>query len=187
MNQEKTSTAGQVMGIIGIVLGIISLIVAFIPCVGVVAFLPAGLALIFSVISIVQASQGYGSKGLGIAALIISVVAILVAALWLMVISSGASFITNKVINNSDKIEKFGKEFEKSFNEEMEKSNIDMNAVSDSLENALRDLEDQMDKADGTINEETAQKAAKSAAKAIRKATEGIKIKIEIDTTKNHK
>ena len=55
MEEYKKSTEGQVMGIIGIVMGIISLIVAFIPCVGVVAFLPGGLAIIFSIVSIVQA------------------------------------------------------------------------------------------------------------------------------------
>jgi len=181
MEPEKTSTAGQVMGIIGIVLGIISLIVAFIPCVGVVAFIPAGLALIFSIISIVQASQGFGSKGLGIGALVISLVAILIAALWLVVFSN-ASMFANKLIKNSDNFDNIGKEFEKTFKDEIDKS-IDMKAVSDSLENALRDLEDEMDKANGTVNEETANKAAKAAAKAIIKATEGIKAKK--DTTKN--
>jgi len=185
MNQEKTSTAGQVMGIIGIVLGVISLIVAFIPCIGVVAFIPAGLALIFSIISLVQATNDYGSKGLGIGALIISVVAILVAALWLMVLSNGAAFISDKIIKNPEKFEKFGKEFEKSFKEEMEKENINIDAASDSLESALRDLEKEMDKVDGTIDEKKVHDAASSAAKAIKKATEGIKIKVEVnvDTT----
>ena len=175
MDQERTSTAGQVMGIIGIVLGVISLIVAFIPCVGIVAFVPAGLALVFSIISIVQASRENGSKGLGIGALIISFVAILVAALWL-VLFSGASVIADKVIKNSDKFEKFGKEFEDAFDEEMDK-NFDMNTLSDSLEEALNELEKEMDKLEGTIDENDAREAGKATAKAIKKAAEGLKTK----------
>lgn len=184
METQKTSTAGQVMGIIGIVLGIISLIVAFIPCIGVVAFIPATLALIFSIISIIQASQGYGSKGLGIGALVISVVAILVAALWLTILSNGAAIITDKIINHSDKIEKFGRDLEKSVNEEIEKD-VDMNSVSDSLEKALKNLESEMDKVEGTVNEKTIHDSASAAAKAIKNATEGIKIRTDSTKTNN--
>ncbi len=182
MEQEKTSTAGQVMGIIGIVLGVISLIVAFIPCVGVVAFIPGVLALVFGIISISQASRENGSKGLGVGALIISIIAIIVAALWLMIFS-GASVIADKIIKNSDQFEKIGKEFEKSFNDEMDK-NFDMNTVSDSLEKALQELESEMDKMEGTIDEHDAHDAGKAAAKAIKKATEGLRTKKDSTTNK---
>jgi len=181
MNQERTSTAGQVMGIIGIVLGVISLIVAFIPCVGVVAFIPGILALIFGIVSIAQASSDNGSKGLGIGALIISIIAIIVAALWLMIFS-GASVIADKFINNSDQFEKIGKEFENAFDEEMDK-NFDMNTVSDSLEQALKELESEMDKMEGTIDEQDARDAGKATAKAIKKAAEGLRT--NTDSTKD--
>ncbi len=161
------------MGIIGIVLGVISLILAFIPCVGVVAFLPAGLALVFSIISIVQASRDYGSKGLGIGALIISMVAILFAALWLAIFS-GASIIANKAIQDPDNFERFGREFEKAFKEEMKKD-YEMDAVSDSLEAALRELEDEMEKMHGTDDQEHAKKAAEAAAKTIKRTAKGLR------------
>lgn len=126
------------MGIIGIVMGVISLIVAFIPCVGVVAFLPGGLAIIFSVISIVQATKGNGAKGLGIVSLVVSSLAILLAATWLMVFS-GVSMIANEAINDPEKFEKLEKgikeAFEGDFDEEISKPRID------SLENKLRELE----------------------------------------------
>ena len=105
MEQVKTTTEGQVMGIIGIVLGVISLIVAFIPCVGVVAFIPGILALLFSVISIVQASRGNGSKGLGIVALVVSCLAILLAALWLSVFS-GVSMVATEALRDTKKFER---------------------------------------------------------------------------------
>ncbi len=139
MEPQKTSTEGQVMGIIGIVLGVISLIVAFIPCVGVVAFLPGGLAIIFSIISIVQASRGNGAKNLGIASFVISSLAIIIAAAWL-IIFSGVSVITNNAMKDPDLFEQIGKDIKDAFDDEVddERSSVKI----DTLENVLRELED---------------------------------------------
>ncbi len=175
MNIETRTTAGQAMGIIGIVLAVISLVLAFIPCIGVVAFLPGALALIFSIISIVQASNGYGSKGLGIGALIVSLISILLAAAWLAIFS-GTIMLADKAIKNSDKIEIFGEEFGKALEKELGDDNVQIEIVSDSLENALRELERDMDSLSGTDDEKT-RKAARAAAKAVKKSS-----KIVIDT-----
>lgn len=140
MEQVKTTTEGQVMGIIGIVLGVISLIVAFIPCVGVVAFLPGTLAIIFSVISIVQASRGNGSKGLGIVSLVVSCLAILLAALWLSIFS-GVSMVASEAFKDKDKFERIEKGIKDAFNDDLQ----DRSSINrlDSLENRLRLLEDE--------------------------------------------
>lgn len=181
MNVETKTTAGQAMGIIGIVLAVISLILAFIPCIGVVAFLPGALALVFSIISIVQASNGYGSKSLGIGALIVSIISILLAAIWLALFS-GTMLFADK---NADKIELFGEEFGKAFEKEMGKKNIHIEIVSDSLENALRDLENDLKDTNGTINADKARKAGQATAKALKKSakviidTDSVKIRIE--------
>ena len=84
------TTAGQTLGIVGLVLGILALIVAFIPCVGVIALVPGLIAVIFSVIALVQANQNNGAKGLIIAALVVSILATSIAAIWGIVIG-GAS------------------------------------------------------------------------------------------------
>jgi hypothetical protein len=137
MEEYKKSTEGQVMGIIGIVLGVISLIVAFIPCVGVVAFLPGGLAIVFSIISILQASKGNGSKSLGIISLIISGIAVVIAAAWLMLFS-GLSFIANETMKDPKKMENIEKEIREVFRDfDDEKTS----KTIDSLENKLRNLE----------------------------------------------
>lgn len=145
MEEYKKSTEGQVMGIIGIVMGIISLIVAFIPCVGVVAFLPGGLAIIFSIVSIVQASRGNGSKSLGIVSLVVSSLAILLAAAWLMLFS-GISYVANEAMKNPNQFEQLEKGLRDAFKdiEDME-VNIEIQEKTtvriDSLENKLRYLE----------------------------------------------
>jgi hypothetical protein len=140
MEPNRRTTEGQVTGIIGIVLGVISLIVAFIPCVGVVAFLPGGLAIIFSIISIVQATRGNGSKGLGIVSLVVSSLAILLAVAWLMLFS-GVSLIANEAINDPEKFEILEKGIKDALKGDLDD---DSNKPRiDSLENQLRKLEDE--------------------------------------------
>jgi hypothetical protein len=140
MEPIKTTTEGQVTGIIGIVLGVIALIVAFIPCVGVVAFLPGGLAIIFSVISIVQASKGNGAKGLGIAALIVSVLATLLAAAWL-VLFSGLSIIANESIKDPKTVDRIEQVIKEAFKDE--EDDLPNKQRIDSLENRLRAIEEE--------------------------------------------
>lgn len=94
MNWERTSTEGQLAGVVGIVFGIISLIVAFIPCIGIIALFPGLLAIVFSITSIVQASRGNGSRGLGIAALLVSLLSILIAVIWLVIIGGGSILLS---------------------------------------------------------------------------------------------
>ncbi|MDD2197065.1 MAG: hypothetical protein PHE03_07380 [Bacteroidales bacterium] len=142
MEPIRTTTEGQVTGIIGIVLGIIALIVAFIPCIGVVAFLPGGLAIIFSVISIVQASKGNGSKGLGIAALIVSVLATLLAAAWLLLFS-GLSIIANESMKDPTTVKRIEQVIKEAFNDE--EDDLPSKQRIDSLENRLRAIEKEKD------------------------------------------
>lgn len=192
MDYPRTSTEGQVMGIIGIVLGIISLVVAFIPCVGIVAFFPGVLAIVFSVISILQASKGNGKKGLGIAALVVSIISVVIAAAWLIIIS-GTAIFADEVLNKSG----FEKEFKEAFEKEIG-DEIDRKSITDSLEKALRDLEEDLENLDTTSIEmsdkEAARKVGTAAAKALKKTAEGlresnvnVKVIINSDTLKTKK
>ena len=138
MEPHKTSTEGQVMGIIGIVLGIIALIVSFIPCVGAVALIPGGVAVIFSVISIMQASRANGGKALGVVSLVISGLAVIIAIAWL-VFFGGVSSMASKSFKDSEVFDQIGKELKevlKEIDEEYDSGRID------TLENVLRDLEE---------------------------------------------
>lgn len=176
MDQETRTTAGQVMGIIGIVLAVISLILAFIPCIGIVAFLPAGIAIIFSVVSIVQATNGYGSKSLGIGALVVSIISVLVAAIWLSIIASSG--------NGSTKIEAFSKEFSREFRRGIkdgfeDEDHATIRVESDSLEKTLRELEGDLKSIKITIDD----KPSKNGKKGKKKVAT---ITIESDSAKVH-
>ncbi|MDD3567250.1 MAG: hypothetical protein PHT92_02510 [Bacteroidales bacterium] len=140
MEEYRKSTEGQVMGIIGIVMGIISLIVAFVPCVGVVAFLPGGLAIVFSIISIVQASRGNGAKSLGIISLVVSSLAIILAAAWLIILS-GAITIPHRGPNDPAQLEQIEKGLRNAFKDLDIETQDHTTEKIDSLENKLRYLE----------------------------------------------
>ena len=143
MEEYKKSTEGQVTGIIGIVMGVISLIVAFIPCVGIVAFVPGGIAIVFSIISIVQANRGNGAKALGIVSLVVSSIAVIIAAAWLMLFS-GLTTIANKAINNPEQLEVLENELRDIFKDlDNQTHEIDETSKTkiDTLESQLRNLE----------------------------------------------
>ncbi|MDD2550584.1 MAG: hypothetical protein PHD00_10880 [Bacteroidales bacterium] len=142
MEEYKKSTEGQITGIIGIVMGIIALMVAFIPCVGAIAFVPGGIAIVFSIISIVQANRDNGTKALGIISLVISALAVLIAAAWLMIF--GGLAVANTAINNPEKLDAIENELHDVFDDfdlKPQKAEKATESRIDSLESRLRKLE----------------------------------------------
>lgn len=103
-NYSYNQPNGQTAGIIAIVLGIISILTAFIPCLGVFAIIPAVITLIFSTISIVRASNTSSPRGLSIAGFALAAAALLIATLW-------AASLRNTVIFN-DSPTRFGRLFD---------------------------------------------------------------------------
>jgi hypothetical protein len=77
--EEQKSTAGKGLGIAGLIIGIIALLISFIPLFGIIAVYVGGLALILSIIGLILAVQKKASKGLIIAALIISALSVGIA------------------------------------------------------------------------------------------------------------
>ncbi|HDP76356.1 MAG TPA: hypothetical protein ENN49_10955 [Bacteroidales bacterium] len=175
MSVEVKTTAGQAMGIVGIVLAVISLILAFIPCIAFVALLPAALSLFFSIISIIQATNGYGSKGLGIGALVVSVLSIFLAVMWLTVISGGFSVLKN-LDEHPGKIEIFGRELEKELND----ANIQIRIETDSMVKTLRQLEGESDSIKViTIKKSKSTKSSNTQGARITIDTDSVQIRIE--------
>ncbi|HUW05105.1 MAG TPA: DUF308 domain-containing protein [Williamwhitmania sp.] len=92
----KQTTAGQTLGILGIVLGIIAFLISLIPCVGIIAIVPGIIAIVLSAIGLDQARRSNGAKGLGYAALSISIIATLIATAWLF-FTGGLAYFVNKM------------------------------------------------------------------------------------------
>lgn len=66
------------MGIAALVLGIISIIIGFIPLCGSIALLPAIIGLILGIVDTVQKSKKGEKKGVSIAGLVLSAIAVAV-------------------------------------------------------------------------------------------------------------
>ena len=74
------------MGIATLILGIISFILSFIPICGLVGLLPAIIGLILGIVEVVKKSKAGEPKGLGIAGIILTSIALVVSIVWNLVI-----------------------------------------------------------------------------------------------------
>ena len=78
MTEEKQKK-GNPLGLTAMVLGIVAAVLAFIPCMGWLAFIPGILAIIFGVISLKKVNAGEAdNKGMSIAGLVCGLVAVII-------------------------------------------------------------------------------------------------------------
>ncbi len=135
MTNEK-SNAGQALGIAGFVLGLLALIISFIPCLGTYALFPGIIAVIFSAIALSQASKANASKGLIIAALVISLLGSIIASYQYYALKQVANNLENvskQLQEASEDLEEFNDEFDDAVNDAS--GDLDSEDVSDEVEN----------------------------------------------------
>lgn len=104
------------MGIAALILGIVSIIIAFVPFCGIIAFLPAIVGLILGIIDLVLKSKQKQSKGVSIAGVILSALSIVIMVFWFFVF--GMALSSNEV---QKEFEKLGDDIQKEI--EMETNN----------------------------------------------------------------
>lgn len=95
------------MGIAALVLGIVSIIIAFVPFCGIIAFLPALVGLILGIIDLVIKNKQNQNKGTSIAGVILSSIAIVIMVFWF--------FVFGMALNSDDLQREF-----KNFNDEIQ-------------------------------------------------------------------
>ncbi|MCE3258759.1 MAG: hypothetical protein K0S12_400 [Bacteroidetes bacterium] len=96
MEQNNTTTpangnAGKGLGIAGMILGIVAIIVSFVPCFGWWAVVLAVVGLVLSVVSMSQAKKAGASKGMAIAGMICSILAIIIGSIWIFIIAKATT------------------------------------------------------------------------------------------------
>lgn len=79
------------MAVAGLVLGIMAIVISFIPCIGLLAIMPAILGIIFSVVGLSQAKKTGQGKGMAIAGLVLSLLAIAWIPIFILLIMGGAA------------------------------------------------------------------------------------------------
>ena len=167
MEEQKTS-AGQGLGVAGLVIGILAAILAMIPCVGWIAIIPGVIALALSLVAFSQANKGNGSKGVIIGALVVSIIAIsigLVQIVFFAAVATEGGNIKNKI----EKVAReFGDEFEDEYGKDIDEALED---VEKSIEEIGEDMEETMEKLeedDELSDDEKAAKMGKAAGKAMK-------------------
>jgi len=114
--EDVNKNTGQGIGVAALVMGIISFVVAFIPCIGILALLTAIIAIILGAVGISQASRDGSPRGMMLGGLIVGIIALFVSITQIVIIaglSDNAEYFGKKIENIVKDIEKdFMKEFE---------------------------------------------------------------------------
>jgi len=99
--EEPKSTAGQGLGIAGLVLGILAIPMGLIPCTFYIGILFGIIGIVLSLVALSQANRGYGPKTLIIAALICSIVGLTFASVWGFAFSRGGARMIREIIREN--------------------------------------------------------------------------------------
>ncbi|MBN1388837.1 MAG: DUF4190 domain-containing protein [Bacteroidales bacterium] len=149
--EENRTNSGHGMGVAALIMGIISVVVAFIPCLGLLAFFTGIVAIVLGAIGISQASRANAPKGLGIGGLVTGALALLISIAQIVFFagfSKNFDFI-------GDRIEEAFEEVEKDIREDFEKGDfkITIEDGEDKIEiegtATKKDLRDKLEKLEG--------------------------------------
>jgi len=133
--QIQKTNAGKGLGIAAFIVALVAIVISFIPCLGMYALVPGIIAIVLAIIAFSQAKKGNGSKGLIIAALIISIVGTSIAGWQLYVIMNAKSIIDEDLIENFNKVDT--KSLEDELNDAMNQSLDSLNSSVDQMQNGL--------------------------------------------------
>jgi hypothetical protein len=137
--EQQRSTAGQGIGIAGLVLGITAIPLAVVPCTFPLALLFAAGGIILSAVGISQASKMIGAKGMPVAGLVVSIIAMMIALMWGLFIASAID--KDSEFWKEGFIEKISKHVEKDIEGTFEELDKEFEKVNKDLEDVLDDLE----------------------------------------------
>jgi hypothetical protein len=141
MNQP-TTTAGQGMGIAGLILGIIAIPLAIIPCTIILALLFGTAGIVLSAVGLHQANTANGTKGLPVSGLIVSIVGLSIAFMWGLLFASFTDH--GKLLRQGkfwEQFEKVGNEVGKDIENSMKDIDEEVKGAGDELEKTGKDLE----------------------------------------------
>jgi hypothetical protein len=148
--EENNRNNGQGMGIAALILGIISFVVAFIPCVGILAIFTAVAAIVLGAIGLSQATRATSPhRGLNIGGLVVGIIALFVSVIQIAVIvgvSENAGNWSSRFEDIIGDIEKdikddIGRDFRITIEEGENKVEINASSNRDELLDKLETLE----------------------------------------------
>ena len=124
---EEIQKKGNPLGLTAMVLGIVAAVLAFIPCIGWLGFIPGVLAIIFGALSLKKVNAGEADgKGMSIAGLVCGLVAVIIN-IAMIVIFAGAVAAVGGAIDGYDSV--------------MDEAFDEYDNAMDEFEDAMRELE----------------------------------------------
>lgn len=111
--QPQGSGAAMGLGIAGLVIGIVSLLISFIPCLGALAIYPGAVAVILAGVGLGLSMKANKVSGLSVAALCVSVIACGIAGWQYYTINKGLKELKKGVDDAVDEAEKRRQEEER--------------------------------------------------------------------------
>ena len=88
------------MGIASLVLGIVSVVISFVPFSGIIALVPAIVGLILGIVDAVKKSKAEQPKGMSIAGIVCSAVAIVLIIYWYVAAVATVNSATEMMMNS---------------------------------------------------------------------------------------
>jgi hypothetical protein len=137
--EEKRSTAGQGIGIAGLILGICAVPLAIIPCTFPLALLFAAAGIILSAVGMAQASRANGPKGLPVSGLVVSVIGMMIALMWGLFIAS--SIHDDGKAIKQEILDQISKKVEENIDDTFDDIDKEFEEIGDDMEEVLEDLE----------------------------------------------
>jgi phosphate/sulfate permease len=124
--EEVKNNAGQNLGIAALITAIITFVLAVIPCVGLIAIIPGIIAVILASVGLSQANRNNSPRGVLVAGLIISIIAVLIAF--------SQIFVVGKFAQRADKwptdIQNIINDVQDNVTKELEDANISIKVES---------------------------------------------------------
>ena len=91
---EEIQKKGNPLGLTAMVLGIVAAVLAFIPCIGWLGFIPGVLAIIFGALSLKKVNAGEADgKGMSIAGLVCGLVAVIINIAMLVILAGAVAAV----------------------------------------------------------------------------------------------
>jgi len=138
--EEQKTTAGQGLGIAGLILGIVAIPLALLGCTFALALFLGAAGVVLSAIGLHQANTANGTKGLPISGLTVSIVGLCIALMWGLFFTS-AVFKEGKFWRHSPFWEQIGKEVEENLEDALKDIEDEFDKIGQDLEDVLEDLE----------------------------------------------
>ncbi|MEZ5000794.1 MAG: DUF4190 domain-containing protein [Bacteroidales bacterium] len=146
--EENNKNNGQGLGVASLILGIVSFVVAFIPCVGILALFTAAAAIVLGAIGLSQASRaGSQHRGMNIGGLIVGIIALFVSVVQVAVIVG----ISENVDGVGSRIEEIVGDIQKDILDEIDNGNFKISIEDEDQKveiNASSNRDDLLDKLD---------------------------------------